>query len=99
MVKFIALAATLLAGSASAFTAPSNGRANMALSAEKSQSLPFMNRPALVSLIMLHTAKIVILEYRLHQTFRMGLVIDETIQKLLTFSLGQLKTNCSVRRP
>lgn len=48
MVKFIALAATLLAGSASAFTAPSNGRANMALSAEKSQSLPFMNRPALL---------------------------------------------------
>lgn len=49
MVKFIALAATLLAGSASAFTPSINGRVNTALSAEKSQSLPFMNRPALVS--------------------------------------------------
>jgi light-harvesting complex I chlorophyll a/b binding protein 1 len=47
-VKFIALAATLLAGSASAFTPSVNGRASTAIAAEKSQSLPFMNRPALL---------------------------------------------------
>ena len=42
--------ATLLAGSAAAF-APATGRSStsVALSAEKSASLPFLNRPALVS--------------------------------------------------
>jgi hypothetical protein len=50
MVKFAALTAALLAGSASAFS-PANAAfsRNVALNAEKSQSLPFMNRPALVS--------------------------------------------------
>ncbi len=48
MVKIIALA-SLLAGSASAFAPSQNGRVNTAIAAEKSQSLPFMNRPALVS--------------------------------------------------
>lgn len=50
MVKFAALTAALLAGSASAF-APANSAfsRNVALNAEKSKSLPFMNRPALVS--------------------------------------------------
>lgn len=45
----IAALATLLAGSVSAF-APSinNGRVNTAIAAEKSQALPFMNRPALL---------------------------------------------------
>jgi len=49
MVKFAALVATLLAGSASAF-APSmnNARISTAMNAEKSASLPFMNRPALL---------------------------------------------------
>mmetsp|Transcript_16297 Transcript_16297/g.18892 ORF Transcript_16297/g.18892 Transcript_16297/m.18892 type:complete len:222 (-) Transcript_16297:338-1003(-) len=48
MVKLVALTA-LLAGSASAFTpSASNGRVNTAIAAEKSQSLPFMNRPALL---------------------------------------------------
>lgn len=49
MMKFAALSAALLAGSASAF-APSvnNGRASLVLNAEKSASLPFMNRPALL---------------------------------------------------
>jgi hypothetical protein len=50
MVKFAALAATLLAGSASAF-APSmsnNARLSTAVNAEKSASLPFMNRPKLL---------------------------------------------------
>ena len=51
MVKIAALAATLLAGSASAFApALNNGRASTAIQAEKSQALPFMNRPPLVSL-------------------------------------------------
>ena len=50
MVKYIAFAATLLAGSASAFTPSTNGgRVSTAIAAEKSQALPFMNRPALVS--------------------------------------------------
>mmetsp|Transcript_4708 Transcript_4708/g.5757 ORF Transcript_4708/g.5757 Transcript_4708/m.5757 type:complete len:222 (-) Transcript_4708:362-1027(-) len=48
MVKVIALAATLLAGSASAFSPAANGRPSSAIAAEKSQSLPFMNRPALL---------------------------------------------------
>ena len=48
MLKFTALA--LLAGSASAFAPSTSGRATTAIAAEKSQSLPFMNRPALVSL-------------------------------------------------
>merc|ERR1719162_152337 len=45
----IAALATLLAGSVSAF-APSinNGRVTTAIAAEKSQALPFMNRPALL---------------------------------------------------
>lgn len=48
MVKYIALAATLFAGSASAFTPSVNGRASTVIAAEKSQSLPFLNRPALL---------------------------------------------------
>lgn len=50
MVKFSAIAAAMLAGSASAFTAPlaSSGRLSVSLNAEKSASLPFMNRPALL---------------------------------------------------
>jgi hypothetical protein len=51
MMKLATLSAALLAGSASAFApAQQSGRAMTTLSAEKSQSLPFMNRPALVSL-------------------------------------------------
>eukprot|EP00957_Ditylum_brightwellii_P037016 2802714-Ditylum_brightwellii.AAC.1 len=54
MVKIAAFAAALLAGSASAFAPASAGRANnVALAAEKSASLPFMNRPALVSEVSL----------------------------------------------
>lgn len=50
MVKFAALATAFLAGSVSAFApAKSTSNRNIALSAEKSQALPFMNRPALVS--------------------------------------------------
>ena len=49
MVKLVALTASLLAGSASAFAPARSGRVNTAIAAEKSQSLPFMNRPALVS--------------------------------------------------
>jgi len=51
MVKFAALSVALLAGSASAFTTStaSSRAGSVALSAEKSQSLPFLNRPALVS--------------------------------------------------
>jgi len=50
MMKFAALA--LLAGSASAFApAQQSGRAMTTLQAEKSVSLPFMNRPAMVSLL------------------------------------------------
>jgi hypothetical protein len=50
MVKFAALATAVLAGSASAFApAGSSFNRNVALNAEKSQALPFMNRPALVS--------------------------------------------------
>jgi|UniRef100_A0A7S1Z6B0 hypothetical protein len=49
MVKIAAFAAALLAGSASAFAPAPAGRANnVALAAEKSASLPFMNRPALL---------------------------------------------------
>ena len=49
MMKIAAIA-TLLAGSASAFSpAASNGRLSTAVAAEKSQALPFMNRPPLVS--------------------------------------------------
>jgi len=47
MVKYVALAATLLA-SASAFAPATNGRAATSIAAEKSASLPFMNRPALL---------------------------------------------------
>lgn len=48
-MKLSTVTAALLAGSASAF-APSvnNGRVNTAMSAEKSQALPFMNRPPLL---------------------------------------------------
>ena len=50
MMKIAALTA-LLAGSVSAFAPSStNGRVNTAIAAEKSAALPFMNRPALVSL-------------------------------------------------
>ena len=50
-MKFIALSAAILAGSASAFApATVSPRATTtALSADKSQALPFMNKPALVS--------------------------------------------------
>mmetsp|Transcript_31862 Transcript_31862/g.48147 ORF Transcript_31862/g.48147 Transcript_31862/m.48147 type:complete len:223 (-) Transcript_31862:1338-2006(-) len=49
MVKIAALAAALLAGSASAFAPSQSGATrNVALMAEKSQALPFMNRPALL---------------------------------------------------
>lgn len=48
MVKLVALTATLLAGSASAFSPARNGRVSTAIAAEKSQALPFMNRPALL---------------------------------------------------
>eukprot|EP00978_Attheya_sp_CCMP212_P046146 scaffold376397_cov45-Attheya_sp.AAC.1 len=49
MVKIAALAATLLVGSASAFApATTASRASVALNAEKSKALPFMNRPALL---------------------------------------------------
>lgn len=44
----IATIAALLAGSASAFSPSSNGRVSTAINAEKSASLPFMNRPALL---------------------------------------------------
>lgn len=47
MMKIAAIAA-LLAGSASAFSPSSNGRVSTAINAEKSASLPFMNRPALL---------------------------------------------------
>jgi len=49
MVKIAALAAACLAGSASAFApAAGNSRATVSLNAEKSKSLPFLNRPALL---------------------------------------------------
>ena len=52
MMKFAAIAAALLAGSASAFApAQQQGRAVVSLNAERSKSLPFMNRPPLVSAI------------------------------------------------
>lgn len=50
MMKFAALA--LLASSASAFApAQQSARAVTSLAADKSASLPFMNRPELVSLL------------------------------------------------
>ena len=51
MVKFAALSVALLAGSASAFTTStaSSRAGSVTLSAEKSKSLPWLNRPALVS--------------------------------------------------
>ena len=50
MVKIAALATAFLVGSASAFAPVSQGSSRTtALNAEKSKSLPFMNRPALVS--------------------------------------------------
>ena len=52
MVKFTALSAALLAGSAAAFapaTLPNARLSKVQVSAEKSASLPFMNRPPLVS--------------------------------------------------
>jgi light-harvesting complex I chlorophyll a/b binding protein 1 len=48
MVKLAAITAAILAGSASAFSPVNNGRASTAIAAEKSASLPFMNRPALL---------------------------------------------------
>lgn len=49
MVKIAALSAALLAGSASAFApSASNGRTSLSLQAEKSASLPFLNRPPLL---------------------------------------------------
>lgn len=49
-MKYAALITAVVAGSASAFVPVSTGsRAAVALNAEKSQSMPFMNRPALVS--------------------------------------------------
>jgi len=49
MVKITALAATLLFGSASAFApAQFDAKRNVALRAEKSQALPFLNRPPLL---------------------------------------------------
>jgi light-harvesting complex I chlorophyll a/b binding protein 1 len=47
-MKVAAIASALLAGSASAFAPQRAGRADVALNAEKSASLPFMNRPALL---------------------------------------------------
>ena len=48
MMKFATLAA--LVASASAFApAQQSARSSVALNAERSKSLPFMNRPALVS--------------------------------------------------
>jgi hypothetical protein len=50
MFKTAAAITSLLAASASAFAPSSfNGRLSTAVAAEKSQSLPFMNRPPLVS--------------------------------------------------
>ena len=49
-MKFLALSAAILAGSASAFApATVSPRATTSLNADKSQALPFMNKPALVS--------------------------------------------------
>jgi len=66
-MKFVALAA-ILAGSASAF-APStaSGRSVTFLNAEKSQALPFMNKPALVSAFYrseLYTVAVLLREIR-----------------------------------
>lgn len=49
MMKYATLAA-LLTASASAFAPAQQARTSVALNAERSKSLPFMNRPALVSL-------------------------------------------------
>lgn len=56
-MKFFAL--SLLVGSATAFApAHQQGRAFTSLNAERSKSLPFMNRPALVSHISFyHTTR------------------------------------------
>eukprot|EP00525_Craspedostauros_australis_P008879 CAMPEP_0198115658 /NCGR_PEP_ID=MMETSP1442-20131203/6683_1 /TAXON_ID= /ORGANISM="Craspedostauros australis, Strain CCMP3328" /LENGTH=222 /DNA_ID=CAMNT_0043773203 /DNA_START=190 /DNA_END=858 /DNA_ORIENTATION=+ len=49
MMKYTALVAALLSASASAFApAQSNTRAAVSLNAERSKSMPFMNRPALL---------------------------------------------------
>ena len=51
MMKYAALVAALLSASASAFApAQQSARSVVSLNAEKSKSLPFMNRPPLVSL-------------------------------------------------
>jgi hypothetical protein len=51
MMKFAAI--SLLAGSAAAFMpVQQSGRAVVSLNAERSKSLPFMNRPPLVSLFV-----------------------------------------------
>ena len=49
-MKLFSLAATALLGTASAFApAAVNQRGTVAVQAEQSKALPFMNRPALVS--------------------------------------------------
>lgn len=45
----LAAAALLIAGASAFAPAPNSHRAMTALSAEKSQALPFMNKPELVS--------------------------------------------------
>ena len=55
-MKFLALSAAIVAGSASAFapaTVSPRATTTTALNADKSQALPFMNKPALVSSEML----------------------------------------------
>jgi len=47
-MKLAALSVAALAGSASAFAPQRAGRSSVALNAEKSKSLPFMNRPPLL---------------------------------------------------
>ena len=51
-MKFLALSAAIVAGSASAFapaTVSPRATTTTSLNADKSQALPFMNKPALVS--------------------------------------------------
>jgi light-harvesting complex I chlorophyll a/b binding protein 1 len=48
MMKFSVFTAALLAGSASAFAPAQHGRLSTAVNAERSQALPFMNRPPLL---------------------------------------------------
>ena len=48
-MKVAAITSAVLAGSASAFAPAHKGRASVAINAEKSAALPFLNRPPLVS--------------------------------------------------